>query len=221
MKISITTIASRLLDGLTAALFVGAVFVVLRPASPLRTAWATFESNRVAVNVVRHSRSTLDSVGSRLSGGSDSLMIVEVSDYQCTYCRAAASVVDDAAARGISVVYMNFPQSAKPGALNAATAALCADAAGRFPQMHKQLMTSTQWQRDSNWVREAKAAGVVDLAAFSECLRGQRVQLRLARQRTFVDSLKVTATPTFVSPRGVHRGVPTVQRLLELGGLRN
>jgi protein-disulfide isomerase len=213
-------VGNRVIDLLTGVLMVVAVFLLARSGSQVRSAWASYRSDQAAVDAARRNWDSIAMASSALTSGAGPV-IVEVSDYQCTYCRSAASIVDSAGKRGVRVVYLNYPLSNKSASLGSATAALCADEAGKFREMHRQLMTSDRWQRDSNWVREARLAGVSDISVFADCLQAGRVRSRLVRQRALADSLRVTGTPTFVSRTGIHRGVPTVEQLLDLAGTKN
>ena len=82
--------------------------------------------------------------------------------------------------------------------------------------MHRQLMTTSVWQKDSNWTREAVAAGVRDTAAFHNCLSGSAVQDRLAHELSLADSVGARGTPYFVSRNALHRGTITTTDLLAM-----
>ena len=82
--------------------------------------------------------------------------------------------------------------------------------------MHARLMSTSQWQQDTNWTREAEAAGILELGAFVKCLRGTGAHQRLQVSRALADTLSVPGTPVFVSLRGVHRGLASASELLAL-----
>ena len=82
--------------------------------------------------------------------------------------------------------------------------------------MHAQLMNTTDWQRDTAWTREAKAAGVLDLTSFAACMRSDSAKNRLAQQKAMAETLGVTGTPVFFSRSAMHRGVASKNDLLAL-----
>ncbi|HEX4458286.1 MAG TPA: thioredoxin domain-containing protein, partial [Polyangia bacterium] len=68
--------------------------------------------------------------------------IVEFSDFQCPYCKRAASLVEEVQKQhgdDVRVVFRNFPLPYHKNAQLAASAALAAKEQGRFWQMHDEL----------------------------------------------------------------------------------
>lgn len=185
-------------------------------SAPLREKWAQHRSEAASVAVVKREWEDLRSASSALAGDPATVQVLEISDYECPFCRKASASVDSAVRAGLRVGYLHYPLSAHPHAEGAAIAALCAESSGRFREMHALLMSSTDWEEDSNWPREAKAAGVADLRSFGACIHGPAVRGRLARERALADSLGVRGTPTFVSRGGFHRGTATTAELLAL-----
>ncbi len=211
--------ANIALDFFTVCVFAGALFFLARPGSSARSMIDSYQQNKRAVGAAKRNWSQIQSVASILGDGRSPATVIEVSDYLCPFCRAASTVVDSAAKLGVRVVYLSLPSPARQGSMGAAQAALCGEAAGSFRQLHAQLMSSSQWQLDTNWVREADLAGVRDLRGFEACLTTEAVRHRLDGQRAVAESLRIRGTPTFVSQRGVHLGVPTLAKLLDLAGL--
>lgn len=149
------------------------------------------------------------------AGGSDRV-IVEFSDYECPFCRTAHTSLERTLreAGGATLVYRHLPLSQiHPQADPAARAAICSEKEGRFPQMHRRLFETTEWRRDPDWGREALAVGIADTAAFRTCLTDTATSRRLAEDRLMAERLGIKATPTFVSRRGMHLGVPTAEDL--------
>jgi protein-disulfide isomerase len=101
-------------------------------------------------------------------------------------------------------------------AAGAARSALCASEQGRFREMHTRLMTTETWKLDTNWLREARAAGLEDTTAFASCLHSERITKRLREEQSLVTTLHVMGTPTFVAPGAVHQGAATTEELLTL-----
>jgi protein-disulfide isomerase len=206
-------IGKHWLDGLTVLVLVLAGYLV---SAPTRERWARSRADDASVALVRSEWTHLKSETLPLYEDSADIQIVEISDYECPYCRHSAAAVDSAVASGVRVSYLNYPLAIHPHAEGAAIAALCAGSAGRFREMHARLMSTVTWQSDTNWVREAKAAGVTDVLGFERCLRGADVKSRLARGRALADRFGVQGTPMFVSKQALHRGGATAAELLSL-----
>lgn len=147
--------------------------------------------------------------GVRVDTGRSKPVLVEFSDYQCPFCRQANRVIEQwLATHDAGVIYRHFPLTAiHPAAEGAARAAICAEAQGRFRTMHLRLFETDTWQKDSNWVREAEAAGVPDLERFEACLTSDGTTRRLEADMALGRSLGVTGTPTFVYSQGMRSGV--------------
>lgn len=146
-------------------------------------------------------------------------VVVEFSDYECPYCRTAHTTLPAALekAGGATLVYRHLPLSSiHPQADPAARAAVCAEKAGRFPQMHAHLFETEGWRKDPDWGREALAVGIADTTRFRTCLSDTTTSRRLAEDRLLAERLKIKATPTFVSVNGTHVGVVTGEDLAKI-----
>jgi 2-hydroxychromene-2-carboxylate isomerase len=203
----------RGLDALTFLVLAMAGYLM---SAPLRQKWAQHRSETASLAAVKRKWEDLRSASSSLAGDPAAVQVLEISDYECPFCRKASASVDSAVRSGLRVGYLHYPLAAHPHAEGAAIAALCAESSEKFREMHALLMSSTDWEKDSNWAREAKAAGVADLHSFEECVRGRAVRVRLARERALADSLGMRGTPTFVSREGFHRGIATTAELFAL-----
>lgn len=206
------------MDILTVCLMVLAVSLALQPGSSLRNRWERFRLARISSSAADRHWSKLEAVASPLTSGL-STDVIEILDYECPFCRAAAAPVDSAIDAGLRVSVLSYPIPTHPQARSAALAVLCAEKAGRLPEMHWTLLTSPAWRQDSNWAREGSSAGIADSSAFVACISSAETERRLADQIRWADTLGATGTPMFVSRRGVHRGVPTKAILLKLGGM--
>lgn len=213
---ALSFVRRRGLDVLTAAVLGLAVYLLVQPSSALRTAWARQRADAATKRLAERLWEDLIAEGSALYDGAGRPQVVEVSDYECPYCRKVSASVDSAVLAGLRVALVHFPLQSHRFAEGAARAALCAERSGRFRAMHARLMYSAEWRSDTNWTREAQRAGVLDLPQFEGCLTSAEVQRRLAWQRVLVDSLRLTGTPTFVSRATFHRGVISMQQLRDL-----
>lgn len=208
------------MDVATVAILLAAGYLMLRPGSALRTMWEQYRADKSSVDAAGRLWSHVAAATSRMAGDSAEIQLIEVSDYGCPFCRQVNAIVDSTADAGVAIGFLNLPSASHPHSEGAAIAALCAEEEGRFRSMHDRLMNSVEWQTDSNWIRDARAAGVQDLARFQECLQGSRVRERLSLQRALADSLFASVTPTFLARGEVARGVVTKNALLELAGVR-
>jgi protein-disulfide isomerase len=157
----------------------------------------------------------LTTQGSRLDSGRSAPAFVEFADYQCPFCKNANGTMEQwLATHDTGVVYRHFPLTAiHPAAEGAARAAICAEDQGRFRQMHHELFTNSEWEKDQNWVREANAAAVPDIPAFQGCLKSEKTTKRLNADIALAKSLGIGGTPTYVTPAGLRTGALTEQVL--------
>ncbi len=157
-------------------------------------------------------------VGGRIDEGKGPVALVEFSDYQCPFCKQAHGALSKflAGHPDVGILYRHFPLSIHPAAEGAARSAICAEREGRFLQMHVRLFETSEWQTDTNWTREAIAAGVVDTLQFKACLRSQLTSTRLDRDKSLGARLAVSGTPTFVYPKGIRAGIISPEELLEI-----
>lgn len=154
------------------------------------------------------------SSGWRIDRGARPVEVVMFGDYECPSCRRVHHqirlVLGDSMAIGFA--YHHFPLPIHPRAEGAAKASICAARQGRFGAMHNRLYETSEWQSDTNWVREAREAGVADLGAFRACLREAATSERIEREKALARELSVTGTPTFFSRRRSWAGVlPTAE----------
>jgi protein-disulfide isomerase len=161
----------------------------------------------------------LQSVGQVSGEVGGSRVVVEFADYECPFCRQATDSIERWMQKtpGAAILYVHFPIASHIRADTAAAAAICAEQEGRFDAMHYQLMSTETWQRDGNWLREARAAGIRDLVRFNACLTSPGTQERIATGRRIGTLLGLFGTPTFMSWTGKQvSGLPTVQALDKL-----
>lgn len=135
------------------------------------------------------------------------VLIYEISDFQCPYCRQFAvdvfPQIDSAYVRTNRVqwVFVSLPMPSHPNAWVAAEAALCAGAvADRFWPLHDRI-----FQGQAEWAgapdpgavmaRYAREAGV-PMDAWSACVAEDRVAPIILQDVIF--GSRVSGTPTFI-----------------------
>lgn len=212
----IALVRRRGIDALTAGCFGLAVFLIFQPGSLLRVRWHAYRLNAEMRQASTQNWAQFVQASSPLFGGGGSPQIVEIGDYECPFCRQSNAAVDSAVNAGVRISYLNYPLPIHPQARGAALVALCAGESGRFREMHEHLMTSSTWQKDSNWTREMRAVGVSDMALYDACLRSVEMTARLDTQVRLGKALLVQGTPTFVARGAVHQGTISFREIVEL-----
>lgn len=144
--------------------------------------------------------------------------IIELSDFQCPYCREFATTtyrqIDSAYVRTgrARMLYINLPLSTHRDAFGAAEAAMCAGAQGKFWQMHDRLFaTQRDWSHQPNaaqtFERLAGEVGV-DMAAWRECTANDRTASIIVADAMQAAEARINGTPTFIlNGRGVQRAL--------------
>ena len=158
------------------------------------------ESTQAADLVARADRA-------RIQGGAVDLWIVEISDFQCPYCKmwhdsSYPAIKREFIDRGfVRMAYVNLPISQHANAMPAAEAAMCAGAQDKFWPMHDAL-----FKRQARWAPLADASAVFDslagvagvaLPEWRECLRGQAMRRLIDADRERAREAGVRNTPTF------------------------
>ena len=135
-----------------------------------------------------------------------SLVVVEVSDFQCPFCRRhhleVQPLLDERYVdTGLAMwVFKHFPLRSHPQAPAAAAAAECAGEQGEFWAMHDSIFASVEeWSVDPpDPVFESLAGELgLDKAAFSACL-GSRASLDPVLEDLYDLTGVFSTTPTFV-----------------------
>ncbi|MDO8622219.1 MAG: thioredoxin domain-containing protein [bacterium] len=141
------------------------------------------------------------------------LIIVEYSDFQCPFCRAAFPIIREAVTmygdRGLRFVYRDFPvDEIHADARLAAEAAQCAHAQGKFWAYHDKVFQSADASGgasgldEASLLRYAEQVGI-DRAPFEECIRSKQFASEVAADYDAGVKLGVRGTPTwFLLPGG-------------------
>ena len=146
---------------------------------------------------------------SRMKGAADApVTIVEISDFQCPFCReftlTTGPALDSAyvSTGKVRVIYINYPLPMHPRSWVAAEAALCAGAQGDFWGMHDRLFDgqpewSTSGRPADFFDRYATELGL-DIAAFRSCTNEDKVAALIIDDLLQAARSGITGTPTFV-----------------------
>jgi protein-disulfide isomerase len=140
------------------------------------------------------------SAGHPVEGPKDApVTIVEFSDFQCPFCRAAESSlkqVRDQYGDKVKLVYMDFPLGFHPHAMDAARAGRCAEDQGKFWQYHDALFAN-QGKLGAADLKAAAAKLGLDGKRFDACFDGGKHDAGIRADMAQGQSLGVTGTPTF------------------------
>lgn len=155
--------------------------------------------------------------------GSPELVLVEISDFQCTYCIYSAKevipqVYEWLVRRGkVEIIFLDMPLQG-PTSFKAAKAAACAGDQNKFWDMHDRLFENAKALAPDQLPGHAEAVGL-DVAAFQKCLSsgkhdgGIRDDMRVARAM-----LGITGTPAYVIGRRVPDSKDKVEVLETIRG---
>ena len=153
----------------------------------------------------------------RIQGDSTSpIWIVEVSDFQCPYCKmwhdsTYAAIKRDYIDKGeVRLAYVNYPLQSHANAVPAAEAAMCAAAQDKFWAMHDALFNNqdawaSQTDPTASFESLAQKAGV-RLPEWRACIKGGVMQRLINGDRQRGTSAGVNSTPYFFVGDEVIRG---------------
>lgn len=214
-----------LFSNLTTALLVACAVVVTgavvrRELAPPRAAGPDMSVRRV------DDWAALTSAGQWLGKRDAPVRIVEFSDFQCPFCAKTHPVLEAVRRRHpdrVAVLYRHFPlDDIHPHARQAAVAAECAAAQGRFGEYTTALFAQQDSLGAKPWTRFAAEVGVRDPAAFNRCLSTPAPMANVDRDARAGRDTKVEVTPTLVINGTLRPGAVTeaeLERLIaEAGG---
>lgn len=215
------TKSEKLLVTVNIAAVAFVLVATLRPGGSIRDGVSQWLRDRSIRHTLSSDWTGITSTGGRLDRGNGNVRLLVFSDYQCPFCRVTHYALDSLTHQdpSIGLVYRHFPLPIHPAAPGAARASICADAQGRFRELDEELFSTTAWEADTNWTREAHAAGVPDLKAFATCLASPETVARLNADLALGQKLGIAATPTLFVKGGLHTGAMTVQELRLFIGL--
>lgn len=126
--------------------------------------------------------------------------IVEFADYNCGYCRkiypTLVELVEKDYAGKVNLVYRDYPLSGGARGLEPTIAANCADAQGKYWEMHHELMIASNYS-EAALMAYARAAQL-DEDAFAECIANPEAQIpEILADFEAGRSVGVSGTPAF------------------------
>ena len=139
------------------------------------------------------------------------IQIVEFSDFDCPYCQRATGTIAQLLDRygdQIRFVYKDYPLPSHPNAFKAAEAGKCANAQGKFWELHDKMFAS-QGSLDVASLKTYASELGLDATAFASCLDEGRYTQRVQQDLATGARYGVSSTPTvFINGRLVTGAVP-------------
>ncbi len=124
-------------------------------------------------------------------------VVVEFTDYQCPYCRAASGPLKELVAGSDAVLYVkHLPLDIHPMAREAAVASLAAARQDKFWALN-DLLYENQKRLTSQVIRELAQQAGLDMARFEADMKDPQLVAVLARDLDEANRFKVDGTPTF------------------------
>jgi protein-disulfide isomerase len=152
-------------------------------------------------------RVTLPLGGSPVLGAATApLVLVEFTDYQCSFCkRAHDQLIPELKRKYVETgklrfVSRNLPLHFHPNAEPAAIAALCAGSQNQYWAMRDKLFAVSTNLTRASFLQAASELGL-NTESFSACLDGTNFARQIIRDKTDAEAAGITGTPTFVLGR--------------------
>jgi protein-disulfide isomerase len=145
---------------------------------------------------------TIPTAGEPAMGSpSAKVMLIEVSDYQCPYCKKQVQQTwpqlqaDYVKTGKVQYVFVDYPiAQLHPTAARSHEAAACAADQGKFWQMHMSLFNSPVAKDDAALEKQAQAVGL-DLEQFKSCLASGRHAASIKDSVSRIEQLGINGTP--------------------------
>lgn len=158
----------------------------------------------------------------RIQGDANAkIWIVEVSDFQCPYCKmfhdsTYATIKREFIATGQArMAYVNFPIQTHENAVPAAEAAMCASVQGKFWAMHDELFkTQATWAGLTNPSQHFELLAkkiAVEIPSWRACVAGGVMRRLITGDRQRGVSSGVNSTPYFFIGDEAIRGAAPAQ----------
>ena len=142
------------------------------------------------------------------------IVMVEYADYECPYCQQIQPVLEklEAEYKGkMAFAYKDMPLPMHANAPKAAEATHCADAQGKYWEMHDHISKTKQLDMAS--LKDAARILNLDAAAYNKCLdSGEKADI-VKSMAAEAAALGVQGTPTFVLNGRYFSGTPDYAQL--------
>ncbi|MGB0589980.1 MAG: DsbA family protein [Myxococcota bacterium] len=142
------------------------------------------------------------------------VQIVEFSDFQCPFCSRVGKPLKEVQAhygKDLVVAFKHFPLNFHREAKDAAIAAECAGAQGKFWEYHDELFTNQKELAQKKFDTYADTVGLDD-GKFEACLEDPKIAEKVEADMSEARKAQVRGTPTifingrkFTSPSGYNK----------------
>lgn len=155
--------------------------------------------------------------GSVLGNPNGKTVLVEFTDFACTYCRHAVADVDGliAAHPDLKVVIRQLPIIA-PESADAARMGLAAAEQGKYPAFHKAMFAAGR--PDKAAIEAAALAAGLDMNRARQVIAGPKVDAELQRNIELARKLGFSGTPSWVAGNNLLSGAVGQEKLAEAIG---
>jgi len=138
---------------------------------------------------------------SRVRGDSKApVTIVEFSDFQCPYCKQAATTMNDLLSKyngRVKLAFRDFPlREIHPQAQIAAEAARCACDQGKFWEFHDALFANQSKLDEAALIAQARVLGLNE-SSFQSCLTSGKFKAKIEADLQEGSRVGVSGTPGF------------------------
>jgi protein-disulfide isomerase len=137
--------------------------------------------------------------GIRVGRESAQVVVVEFTDLECPACRRFQAIIREVLReypQEVALVFVHTPLPGHRFAMQAARAADCAVAEGRFFPMVEAIFNKQDSLGLKSWGSFASDAGIADSASISACARDTKPVSRIDAGLALAERFEVTGTPT-------------------------
>ncbi|MFH1175227.1 MAG: thioredoxin domain-containing protein [bacterium] len=129
------------------------------------------------------------------------ITIVEISDYECPYCKKAAGALKDALKdypeSEVKLIHKHLPLDFHNFALDASVAAECARRQEKFSQMN-DILFGSQFDSEDDIKNFAKNIPGLNYLQFEECFDYRATEAIVEFDKNWAMDFNIYATPTFL-----------------------
>lgn len=209
--------ADRLERALTTVLATAAI--VLAATAVRREFFSTVEARSIRTEppIVQATWQDALPVGIRVGDSTARVTLVVFSDLECPGCAAFHQTVwkelREHKKRDVSMVFVHYPLGGHRFAVQAAQAAECAGASGRFESFIDAVYAKQDSLGMKSWGSYAHEAGITDTASIARCARNPAPAQRVEAGRELALSWEISGTPTVIINGRRFRHPPTMEEI--------
>ncbi len=172
-------------------------------------------------NLLEPARVQVEAVGPSKGPADAPITLVEFSDFECPFCVRVLPTLEQVQATygdQVRIVYRQFPLNAiHPNAQLSAEASLCADAQGKFWEMHDAIFEA-RGKADADGLKSMAGDLGLDSEVFAGCLDSREFRGQVAADLEAGRQAGVTGTPAlFINGRFLSGAQPfgVVSRVID------